>query len=163
QALKTAWEHAETEDEAALLRKIQTQVREFLAQPEIPSATRDPSAFSHYLEGTQEVDSIGEDVGRLIDINVEQANAARDESLRRAATVFERNNAGTPPEQLQHQMQVVRRQIDRLERMTSDFLDMSLIENGQFTLQTETRDIRLLAQNVVELFEPTSTKHRLEL
>jgi signal transduction histidine kinase len=265
QALFTAWEHVDNEHESGLLKKIQTDAREFMARLQGSPASRANDAFAHYLEGAKEVDNIGEEVSQLINVNIDQANAARDESLhlehlanlsalivaavlvislaaslywvrrvlyhpfgemretiarytagdvgtratfdgpdelriiagqfnemadklaqqretqlqflaaiahdlrnplmalRLAAGVFEMRGADTPPEQLQHQLVVVRRQVERLDRMIGDFMDVSLVENGQFTLKMEPRDLRLFAHGVVELFRPTSTLHRFEL
>jgi signal transduction histidine kinase len=60
-------------------------------------------------------------------------------------------------------MAVVRRQVDRLERMVGDFLDTARIEAGQLALKLEASDAGELARSVVELFQSTSADHALRL
>src|SRR6185369_2987165 len=62
ESLAAARQHIDTEEEASLLKGIEAKVREFMTQPQIPSRSKDPSAFSAYLEGSQTVDNIGEEV-----------------------------------------------------------------------------------------------------
>jgi signal transduction histidine kinase len=58
---------------------------------------------------------------------------------------------------------VVRRQVDRLDRMVGDLLDASRIEAGQLELQMKESDARPLAREVFELFQMSSPLHKLEL
>lgn len=67
-----------------------------------------------------------------------------------------------PPEaRVRSMMALVRRQVERLERMVGDFLDTARIEAGQLELKMEPCDVCDLARNVVELFEGTSRAHTL--
>lgn len=65
-----------------------------------------------------------------------------------------------PPEaRIRSTMELVRRQVGRLERMVGDFLDTVRIEAGQLELKLEPCDACQLARNVVELFQATSSAH----
>jgi signal transduction histidine kinase len=67
-----------------------------------------------------------------------------------------------PPEPLVRQViEKVGRQIARLERMTTDFVDISKIEAGELKLMFATRDVRALVAHVVELFQGIPSEHRL--
>jgi signal transduction histidine kinase len=68
-----------------------------------------------------------------------------------------------PPEpRLRHIIALVQRQLKKLERMVSDFMDMAQIDAGQLDLQFDEHDLKALVQDVVNLFEATS-EHRIEL
>jgi len=58
-------------------------------------------------------------------------------------------------------LQLIARQVTRLERMVGDFLDASRIESGHLELRREPADLRELAQEVVQLYSNLSVKHRL--
>lgn len=58
---------------------------------------------------------------------------------------------------------VIRRQVDRLERMLGDLLDASRIEAGHLELRIEQRDARDMARQVVALFEGASTAVEIAL
>lgn len=67
-----------------------------------------------------------------------------------------------PPEaRVRSTMALVRRQVERLERMVGDFLDTARIEAGQLELKMEPCDACQLARNVVELFQATSSAHTI--
>jgi two-component system, OmpR family, sensor histidine kinase MtrB len=68
-----------------------------------------------------------------------------------------------PEDRIRKTLGVVNRQVARLERMVGDFLDMSRIDAGELELDLEQSDARELAREVVELFQSTSSSHRLEL
>jgi signal transduction histidine kinase len=69
-----------------------------------------------------------------------------------------------PPEpRIRRTLELINRQLTRLERMVSDFLDMFRIEAGKLELRFEQQDARDLVRGVVELFEATSPEHRLDL
>ena len=53
------------------------------------------------------------------------------------------------------------RQVDRLARMIDDLLDATRIEAGQLQLALEACDLRSIAQDVVELYAPTSSAHSI--
>lgn len=73
---------------------------------------------------------------------------------------------GAPPleeAQIGKVMALVRRQVDRLDRMVGDFLDVSRIEAGQLELVTGEHDARELARAAVDLYRGTSSAHDLRL
>lgn len=73
-------------------------------------------------------------------------------------------NAPLPPEpRIRRTIELVRRQLKKLERMVSDFIDMTKVEAGQLELQMEPLDVRQLARDVVSLFEATEPEQRIEL
>jgi two-component system, OmpR family, sensor histidine kinase MtrB len=70
----------------------------------------------------------------------------------------------TPSEQsLRNVMDMIQRQVDRLDRMIGDLLDASRIEAGQLELRLEEQDARALVLEVYNLFHAASPKHELEL
>lgn len=71
----------------------------------------------------------------------------------------------SPPaeERLHHTLSLAHRQLHRLDRMVSDLLDASRIEAGQLDLRLERCDLRMAAQEVVELYGPLSPSHQLGL
>jgi two-component system, OmpR family, sensor histidine kinase MtrB len=69
-----------------------------------------------------------------------------------------------PPEpHLRRTIELVQRQLKKLERMVSDFMDMAQIDAGQLDLHLEQHDLRALVQEVVSLFAATAPEHRIEL
>lgn len=68
-----------------------------------------------------------------------------------------------PPEpRLRRTVEVLLRQLARMDRMLGDFLDMAKIEAGRLDLQLETMDARAFVRDVTELFETTAARHRVE-
>jgi signal transduction histidine kinase len=53
------------------------------------------------------------------------------------------------------------RQVTHLERLLGDFLDTARLEAGQFALTLQRCSLEALAREVVQLFESTSSEHRL--
>lgn len=69
-----------------------------------------------------------------------------------------------PPEpKIRRTIELVRRQLKKLERMVSDLMDMTKVEAGQLELQVERHDLTQLARDVVDLFEATEPEQRIEL
>jgi two-component system, OmpR family, sensor histidine kinase MtrB len=67
-----------------------------------------------------------------------------------------------PPEpRIRQMIEKIRRQISRLDRMASDFLDISKVEAGELELNLGTRDARDLVHEVVELFTGTTPEPQL--
>jgi len=65
------------------------------------------------------------------------------------------------PIRIERFLNVISRQVDHLERMTSDLLDSARIEAGQLELRLEYCDLREIVRTVQELFTTTSTAHQL--
>jgi signal transduction histidine kinase len=66
-------------------------------------------------------------------------------------------------ERIRQTIERIGRQITRMERMVGDFLDIAKIEAGQLDLRFDTHDARKLVEEIVDLLEGASQKHRLEL
>jgi signal transduction histidine kinase len=56
---------------------------------------------------------------------------------------------------------LVRRQVLRLERQVTDFLDAARIEAGRLEVRPESVDLRPIVEGVVSLFGASSTAHRI--
>jgi signal transduction histidine kinase len=56
---------------------------------------------------------------------------------------------------------VVRRQVDRLERLVGDFLDTARIEAGELVVHREPVDLRRIVEDVVSLFGATTATHEI--
>jgi len=72
---------------------------------------------------------------------------------------------GTPltPERTQRTLALVRRQVDRLDRMVGDLLDASRIEAGKLELRIEPINIQGLMDQVMDLMSPLARNKRLML
>lgn len=64
---------------------------------------------------------------------------------------------------LRHTLEVVARQVGRLERMTSDLLDSARIESGQVELRLEECDAVAIARDVIDLYGTLADGHRVHL
>jgi signal transduction histidine kinase len=66
---------------------------------------------------------------------------------------------------LDHQSPIalLERQIDRMTRIVDDLLDATRIEAGQLELKVEDCDLRAVAREVIELYQPSSSLHQLTL
>ena len=60
----------------------------------------------------------------------------------------------TPPEVVLRTLEVASRQANRLARLVNDLLDISRLQAGRFAMEPEPMDLALLAQQVLERFEP---------
>jgi signal transduction histidine kinase len=96
------------------------------------------------------------------------AGVAHD--LRNPLSVLKMSAALVPPDrplppeaQMRRLIEKIARQISRLERMTSDFLDLANIEAGELHLEPALHDARDLAAQVSELFADSSVTSRLHL
>jgi signal transduction histidine kinase len=56
---------------------------------------------------------------------------------------------------------IVRRQVDRLDRMVGDLLDTARIEAGQLRLELKEHDLASIARQVAELFRPGAPTHAI--
>jgi two-component system, OmpR family, sensor histidine kinase MtrB len=69
-----------------------------------------------------------------------------------------------PPEpRVRNTAALLRRQIERLDRMVGDLLDAARIEAGHLELRVEPRDARDVARETFELFRSSSPRHELVL
>lgn len=84
-------------------------------------------------------------------------------ALKLSTSLASSGRADVTPERMQRTLALVRRQVERLDRMVGDLLDATRIEAGKLELQPEVRDTRELARSVVELYQSNDSGHRLEL
>lgn len=68
-----------------------------------------------------------------------------------------------PDEERDRTLALVRRQVLRLERQVSDFLDTARIEAGRLEVHPEPVDVRELVESAVSLFGGTSGAHRISV
>jgi signal transduction histidine kinase len=83
--------------------------------------------------------------------------------IKMAASVASPDQPLPPDDKVRSMLSIVKRQVDRLDRMIGDLLDASRIEAGKLELRVESQDARSLAREVANLFEAASSKHRIEL
>ena len=82
-------------------------------------------------------------------------------AVRLATDAVRRSTQPPTPEKAARTLELVARQVDRLDRMVGDLLDATRIEAGGLELRSETSDLRLLVERVVELFRPSATTHEI--
>jgi signal transduction histidine kinase len=84
-------------------------------------------------------------------------------ALKTATALWAPGHPALAPEKTAATMGVVRRQLDRLDRMVGDLLDAARIEAGRFELRLEDHDLAELSKTSFELFRSASPNHTLEL
>lgn len=72
-------------------------------------------------------------------------------------------NESLPPDQLREKLSIIDRQVIRLGRLVSDFLDASKIQAGKLDLKPKTCDLGELACASASLWEHVSPKHQIEV
>jgi two-component system, OmpR family, sensor histidine kinase MtrB len=83
--------------------------------------------------------------------------------LKAAVECAKRADVLENPGQIERFLTIIAKQVDHLERMTSDLLDSARIEAGQLELRLDHCDLRESITMIQELFGATSTLHRLEV
>jgi signal transduction histidine kinase len=69
-----------------------------------------------------------------------------------------------PPEaSIRRTIELVRRQLKKLERMVNDFMGLTKVEAGELELQLGTQDLVPLVREVVDLFDATEPEPRIEV
>jgi signal transduction histidine kinase len=70
-----------------------------------------------------------------------------------------------PPsaDKVQRTLGLVRRQVERLERMLEDLLDAARVEGGHLELRLSQRDLREICREVLDAFRESTNKHELQL
>ncbi|MBA3539954.1 MAG: HAMP domain-containing histidine kinase [Deltaproteobacteria bacterium] len=67
-----------------------------------------------------------------------------------------------PPEpRLRRTLEMIERQIGRMDRLVGDFLDMAKIEADELEVTFETRDLRALVHDAVDLFDDARARFRI--
>jgi signal transduction histidine kinase len=82
-------------------------------------------------------------------------------ALKLSASIIAPDRPLPPEDRVRKLLASVQRQVERMDRMTYDFLDAARIESGSFDLRSEACDLRDLARATVALFDPTAPTHRL--
>ena len=74
------------------------------------------------------------------------------------------NTAGLKEPLLQRQTEIINRQVGHMAHLLDDLLDVSRISRGKISLKKERLDLRLVAEQAIEVSRPllTSRSHRLE-
>jgi signal transduction histidine kinase len=83
-------------------------------------------------------------------------------ALSLSVSLIEPNEPLPPEPKIRRTIELVRRQLKKLERMVSDLMDMTKVEAG-LELHVESHDLTQLARDVVDLFEATEPEQRIEL
>jgi two-component system sensor histidine kinase MtrB len=83
--------------------------------------------------------------------------------LKMSASALGPEGKAPSDQSMRNVINVIQRQVDRLDRMIGDLLDASRIEAGQLELRLEEQDARTLVLEVYNLFHRASEKHELEL
>jgi two-component system sensor histidine kinase MtrB len=84
-------------------------------------------------------------------------------ALSMSVALIEPNQPLPPEPRIRRTIELVRRQLKKLERMVNDFMDMTKVEAGQLELHMERQDLTELVREVVVLFEATEPEQRIEL
>jgi signal transduction histidine kinase len=72
-------------------------------------------------------------------------------------------NQPLPPEpRVRRTIELVRRQLKKLERMVDDLMEMTKVQAGQLDLQVESHDLARLLRDVVDLFDAVEPHPRIE-
>ena len=79
-----------------------------------------------------------------------------------SVSALERPDGDLPSVKTKRPVALVKRQIDRLQRLAGDLMDAAQFEAGAMDLRREPCDLRQLAQDVCDMFANTSRAHRLE-
>jgi signal transduction histidine kinase len=82
-------------------------------------------------------------------------------SMRMGVQLLAPGRPPVPEDKRQKTVEVVERQVTRLERMVGDFLDATRIESGNLRLELAPADLRAPAQEAVDLYSASSPAHRL--
>ncbi len=82
-------------------------------------------------------------------------------ALRLSVAVVQPDQPLPDERRVRRALEVVQRQVTRLERMVGDFLDVAQIEAGRVELQFERHDARRLVREVVDLFEISQPPQRI--
>jgi two-component system, OmpR family, sensor histidine kinase MtrB len=82
-------------------------------------------------------------------------------SMRLGVQRLESDRPPSSEEKKRKTLEMVGRQVTRLERMVGDFLDASRIEGGYLELQLKPCDLREVAREAVDLYAASSPTHKL--
>jgi signal transduction histidine kinase len=125
--------------------------------------------------GPEEIREMGRQFNGMADRLLEQRSAHRTYlaavahdlrnplgTLRLAVDTFSGETV-TDATRLQRMINIVRRQIDRLTRLSEDLLDTTHLESGQIELVLGAHDLREVLRSTAELFSTASSRHSIDL
>jgi signal transduction histidine kinase len=84
-------------------------------------------------------------------------------ALSLSVSLIEPNQPLPPEPRVRRTIELVRRQLKKLERMVNDVMEMTKVQAGQLDLHVESHDLVRLVQDVIDLFEATEPEQRIEL
>ena len=83
--------------------------------------------------------------------------------LKLSTTQLGAERVAQAPQRSEKALAMVKRQVERLERMLEDLLDAARVEAGHLELRLSRRDLRDISREVVETFRERSANHELRL
>jgi signal transduction histidine kinase len=66
-------------------------------------------------------------------------------------------------EQRQEIVQIIRREVDRLSRMTQDYLDLARIESGRLNMEHVPVELPMIIREVLHIQRPQASKRRITI
>jgi signal transduction histidine kinase len=84
-------------------------------------------------------------------------------ALSLSVSLIEPNQPLPPEPRVRRTIELVRRQLKKLERMVNDIMEMTKVQAGQLDLHVESHDLARLLRDVVDLFEATEPEQGIEL
>jgi signal transduction histidine kinase len=146
--------------------EIQDAIREFAAgHREIRAPERGPEELRTIAHQFNEMaTSLARQSERQLSFIAAVAHDLRNPlgALKTSANILS-SDRNLPPETVSSIMSIVARQVSGLDRMIGDLLDRSRIEAGHLDLRMQECDLRLVAQDVFDLFRSGSPDHQLTL
>jgi signal transduction histidine kinase len=82
-------------------------------------------------------------------------------AIKAGMTIVNKFNSAMSLDQVQVQLSVLKRQVDRMDRLLKDFLDITLLDTGRFEMRLEITDLREAVRASVELFKSTVPSHSI--
>jgi two-component system, OmpR family, sensor histidine kinase MtrB len=83
--------------------------------------------------------------------------------LRLATVALSPEGPPASPERVHKTFGIVKRQVERLERMLEDLLDAAQVEAGHLDLRIQKHDLREICREVAENFRESTQKHEIRL
>jgi two-component system, OmpR family, sensor histidine kinase MtrB len=84
-------------------------------------------------------------------------------ALSLSVTLIDPNQPLPPEPRVRRTIELVRRQLKKLERMVNDLMEMTKVQAGKLDLHVESHDLARLVRDVVDLFDAIEPNPRIEL
>jgi signal transduction histidine kinase len=84
-------------------------------------------------------------------------------ALSLSVALIEPNQPLPPEPRVRRTIELVRRQLKKLERMVDDVMELTKVQAGRLDLHVEAHDLTRLLRDVVDLFEATEREQRIQL